>query len=43
MKARSTARAVTAALAATVLVALAGAVLTGLGWSHLPLPTWTTA
>ena len=35
MKARSPARAVTAALAATVLVALAGAVLTGLGWSHL--------
>ena len=35
MKARSSARAVTAALAATVLVALAGAVLTGLGWSHL--------
>jgi len=35
MKARSPARAVAAALAATVLVALAGAVLTGLGWSHL--------
>ena len=35
MKACSSARAVTAALAATVLVALAGAVLTGLGWSHL--------
>ena len=35
MKARSSARAVTAALAATVLVTLAGAVLTGLGWSHL--------
>jgi signal transduction histidine kinase len=35
MKARSPARAVTAALAATVLVTLAGAVLTGLGWSHM--------
>ena len=35
MKASPLARAVTAALAATVLVALAGLVLTGLGWSHL--------
>jgi signal transduction histidine kinase len=35
VKARSPARAVTAVLAATVLVSLAGAVLTGLGWSHM--------